>query len=126
MPLSSSLTDRGGRACRSLGACMELAFRTKKLRTLCQEHNEAVNEIGEPAAEVLRARIADLRAVTYLADLPVGRPDVVAGNPPKLQLVLRDGWSLWMAVNHQAAPRTEDGDLDLARVRRVRIEDIGK
>jgi hypothetical protein len=64
--------------------------------------------------------------VTYLADLPVGHPDVVAGNPPKLHFVLRDGWSLWMAVNHQRAPRATDGDLDLARVRRVRIEDIGR
>src|SRR2546430_1105832 len=105
---------------------MELAFRTKKLRTLCQEHDEAVNEIGEPAAEVLRTRIADLRAVTYLADLPAGRPDVVAGNPPKLHFVLRDGWSLSMTVNQQTVPRTRDGDLDLARVRRVRVEDIGQ
>lgn len=105
---------------------MELAFRTKRLRTLCQEHDGAVNEIGEPAAEVLRTRVADLRAVTYLADLPVGRPAVVAGDPPTLHFVLRDGWSLWMAVNHQTVPLTTEGDLDLSRVRRVRVEDIGQ
>lgn len=115
--------DRGA-APAALGACMELAFRTKKLRTLCQDHDQAVNEIGEPAAEILRTRIADLRAVAHLADLPVGRPSVVDGSPPRLCFVLRDGRALWMAVNHQTVPRTNDGELDVARVRRVRVEEI--
>jgi hypothetical protein len=105
---------------------MELAFKTKKLRTLCQEHDKAVSEIGEPAAEILRTRVADLRAVTYLADLPVGRPAVIDGNPPELHFELRDGWSLRMVVNHHTTPRTEDDRLDLGRLRRVRVEDISQ
>lgn len=105
---------------------MELAFRTRKLRTLCQEHDEAVRMMGEPAADVLRTRIADLRAVTYLADLPAGRPDVVDGDRPHLRFELRAGWSLLMAVGHQKVPRTDEGDLDQTRVRRARVQEISQ
>jgi proteic killer suppression protein len=104
---------------------MELAFRTRKLRTLCQDHDEAVSLLGEPAADVLRTRIADLRAVTYLAELPAGRPSVVNGDQPQLRFELRGGWSLLMSVGHQTVPRTQKGDLDQTRVRRVRVEEIG-
>jgi hypothetical protein len=103
---------------------MELAFRTRKLRTLCQDHDEAVKTMGEPAAEVLRTRIADLRAVTYLAELPVGRPAVVDGDPPQLHFELRAGWSLLMTVGHQDVPRTSEGDLDQTRVRRACVQEI--
>jgi hypothetical protein len=105
---------------------MELAFRTKKLRTLCQEHDKAVGMMGEPAADVLRTRIADLRAVTYLADLPVGRPEVVNGVRPQLRFELRAGWSLLMVVSHERVPRTDAGDLDPARVRRAQVQEISK
>lgn len=103
---------------------MELTFRTRELRTLCQEHEKAVGQMGELAAEVLRTRIADLRAVTYLSDLPAGRPSVVDGTPPELHFELRAGWSLLMTVAHQNVPRTGDGGLDQTRVRRARVERI--
>jgi hypothetical protein len=103
---------------------MELAFRTPKLRTLCQDDDEAVRVMGESAAEVLRTRIADLRAVTYLAELPAGRPAVLDGDRPQLRFDLGEGWSLRMAVGHQTVPRTEGGDLDQTRVRRAIIQEI--
>jgi proteic killer suppression protein len=103
---------------------MELAFRTRRLRTLCEDHDEAVRTMGEAAAEALRTRIADLRAVTYLAELPAGRPAVFEGERPELHFELRAGWSLLMTVGHQDVPRTEEGDLDHTRVRRARVQEI--
>lgn len=105
---------------------MELAFRTRKLRTLCQDHDEAVTMMGEPAADVLRTRIADLRAVTYLADLPAGRPDIIDGERPQLRFELREGWSLLMRVGHETVPRTEAGGLDQTGVRRVLVQEISR
>lgn len=105
---------------------MELAFKTRRLRTLCLEHQEAVSLMGVSAAEVLRTRIADLRAVTYLAELPVGRPMVVQARTPVLLVPLHDGWSLSMAVGHQPIPWAGTGELDETRVRRVRVEDISQ
>jgi toxin HigB-1 len=104
---------------------MELAFRTRKLRTLCQDHDEAISLMGESAADALRTRIADLRAVTYLDELPVGAPNVIDGEPPQLTVDLRDRWRLLMTVGHDTVPRTEEGAFDAARVRRVVIEEVG-
>jgi hypothetical protein len=103
---------------------MELTFRTRELRTLCQEHDKAVAKMGEPAADALRTRLADLRAVTYLSELPAGRPSIVDGNPPELHFELRAGWLLRMAVGHQDVPRTDEGELDQTRVRRARVQRI--
>lgn len=105
---------------------MELAFRTRRLRTLCQEHDEAVKAMGKPAADALRTRVADLRAVTYLAELPAGRPTVADGDPPQLYFDLQGGWSLLTAVGHQDVPRTDEGDLDQTRVRRVHVLEISQ
>lgn len=123
MPLRS--TDADGVAA-DLRAPMELAFRTRRLRTLCQEHNEAVRVMGEPAAEVLRTRIADLRAVTYLAELPAGRPAVADGDRTQLRFELRGGCSVLMAVGHQDVPRTDEGDLGQTRVRRVCVQEVSR
>jgi len=101
---------------------MEISFRTSSLRTLCQEHDRAVDLMGGPAAEVLRARIADLRAVTYLAQLPVGRPVVLEAERPQLRFELRAGWSMLMSVGHEQVPRTDGGALDQARVRRALVQ----
>lgn len=103
---------------------MELSFDTRRLRTLCREHEEAVAAIGAPAAEALRTRVADLRAVTDLADLPAGRPCISEGDPPQLRFPLREGWSLVTVVAHQDVPRNSEGELDTARVRRIRVQEI--
>jgi hypothetical protein len=104
---------------------MEISFSTKRLRTVCLDADKAVGMMGEAAADDLRTRIADLRAATYLADLPpVGRPSIVDGDPPELHFELRDGWSLIMVVIQQTIPRTAAGDLDQARVHRARVDKV--
>jgi hypothetical protein len=123
LPIPSTDAD-GVASPADLSASMELAFRNRKLRTLCQDHDEAVRVMGESAAEVLRTRMADLRAVTYLAELPAGRPVVVEGEPPQLRFDLREGWSLLMTVGHQTVPRTDTGDLDQTRVRRALVQEL--
>lgn len=105
---------------------MELAFRTRRLRSLCQDYDEAARLMGVPAADLLRTRIADLRAVTYLADLPAGRPAVIDGDRPQLRVELREGWALLLRVGHEIVPRTEEGELDQARVRRALVEEISR
>ncbi|MCA1693811.1 MAG: hypothetical protein LC749_03285 [Actinobacteria bacterium] len=94
------------------------------LRTLCQDYEKAVKMIGAPAADVLRTRLADLRAATYLAELPAGRPTVFDGEPPRLEFELRSGWSLVVSVAHQSVPRTTQGELDVTKVRRVLVQEI--
>ena len=105
---------------------MELAFRTRKLRTLCQDYDEAVKTMGMSPADVLRTRLADLRAVTMLADLPAGRPRIVDAEHPQLRFELLEGWYLLMRVGHERVPRNEGGGLDLKRVRRAVVQEISR
>lgn len=103
---------------------MELAFASERLRNVCTDHAKAVKAFGEIAADALRTRIADLRAVTYVGDLPAGRPDVVDGDPPMLRFELRDGLTAVARVSQQRVPRKPDGTLDLMRVRRAVVVDL--
>lgn len=103
---------------------MELAFATERLRTVCTDHTEAVKAFGEAAADALRTRIADLRAVSYVGDLPAGRPDVLDGDPPLLRFQLQDGLTVVARVSQQREPRTSEGALDLARVRRAVVIEV--
>lgn len=80
--------------------------------------------MGTPAAEVLRTRIADMRAATYLGDLPAGRPEVLDGDTPQLRFVLADGWLLLIRVGHKVVPRTDLGALEMERVRRALVQEI--
>lgn len=105
---------------------MELAFKTRKLRRMCQDHDDAVAVMGNVAAGDLRTRIADLRAAIYLADLPVGRPNIIDGERPQLRFELRGGWSLLMRVGHETIPRTDAGELDQTRVRRAIVQAISR
>lgn len=103
---------------------MELAFATRRLRTLCVDHDQAVRAFGHDAADALRTRLADLRAATYLADLPLGHPEVLGSEPPCLRFELRGGLVLEARVSHATTPRTNEGDLDTSRVRRVLITEV--
>jgi hypothetical protein len=80
--------------------------------------------IGSSAAEVLRRRLADLRAVTYLVELPAARPVVIDGDQPQLRFDLGDGWWLSLTVGHRSTPRRPDGVLDETRVRRAVVEGV--
>lgn len=96
------------------------------MRSLCQDYDEAVTAMGTQAADALRTRLADLRAVTVLADLPARRPGIVAADIPQLRFELIDGWYLLLGVGHERVPRTESGDLDLSRVRRAIVQEISR
>lgn len=103
---------------------MELAFATRRLRTLCSEVDEAVAAVGEDAADVLRDRIADLRAASSPVELLAGSPHLVGGENPMIVVVLTGTTRLVCAVNQQNVRRDESGEVDWRHVRRLRITAI--
>lgn len=103
---------------------MELAFETRRLRALCVDHDQAVREFGHDGAIGLQTRLADLRAATYLADLPVGQPEIVVGEPPTLRFALTGGMVMLAKVSHATTPMADDASLDTSRVRRVLITEV--
>jgi hypothetical protein len=106
---------------RRLESCaVNIAFSTLKLRSLCENQAKAERQFGYKVAKQLRARLAELRAVDTVHELPAGRPREVAGNPHKNYAVnLADGYRLVLSANHIKVPVLENGTIDWAQVSRV-------
>ena len=80
-----------------------------------------MSELGTRVAEVLKRRLADIRAATSVEDLVAGRPRELAGSDPHMIVDLSDGYYIVFGANHPNNPMTESGDLDWTRVSRVKI-----
>lgn len=101
---------------------LELAFDSKSLRTICESEFQADRELGATAAEILKHRLADLRAARSAKDLVAGRPRAVNGPDGEYMVVdLCNGKRLVFAANHTNNPMTEMNHLDWARVTRVKV-----
>jgi hypothetical protein len=108
---------------RRLESCpVNIAFSTLKLRSLCESQAKAEHQYGYKVAKQLRARLAELRAVDTVLELPAGRPREIAGNPHKNYAVnLADGYRLVLGANHTKVPVLESGGIDWAQVSWVMV-----
>ena len=103
-------------------ARLVLAFDSKSLRTICESEAHAKHELGPAVAEVLKHRLADLRAATSVEDLVVGRPRQLDGADDEHMVVdLCDGHRLVFCANQLNKPVTESGKLDWQMVSRIKI-----
>jgi hypothetical protein len=106
---------------------VNLAFATLRIRSLCECQAEAEEAYGFAVAKQLRARLADLREVDTVLELPVGRPREIPASPHNnYALNLAKGYRLVMRANHHKIPILESGRVDWSEVSRVmiiRIED---
>jgi proteic killer suppression protein len=101
---------------------LELAFSTLSLRTICEDEAQAKNTLGSKVAEVLKRRLADLRAATSVTDLIAGQPRVLDGaDKRKMAIDLCDGQRIVFCANHPKNPVGKTGEIDWQKVRRIRI-----
>jgi len=107
---------------------LELAFETKLLRAICESEAHAKHDLGAQVAEVLKHRLADLRAASSPKDLVAGNPRELGGSGSQRQMVVDvcDGHRIVLCANHPKNPMTTGGDLDWSRVSRVKILRIDK
>lgn len=101
---------------------LELAFDSKSLRTICESEAHARRELGPTVAEILKHRLADLRAATSVRDLLVGWPRTLDSESHQHMVVdLCDGYYVVFCANHPNNPMTESGQLDWSKVNRIKI-----
>lgn len=101
---------------------MELAFESRALRTICESETDAKRELGPTVAEVLKHRLADLRAATSIKDLVAGKPHLSdEGTDQNLIIDLVSGYSIVVGANHSRNPLTETGRLNWAMISRVKL-----
>jgi hypothetical protein len=105
---------------------LELAFSTKALRAVCESEERAVRRLGVDCANVLKRRLADLRAAANASDLVAGNPRRAPGPKEELMLDLADGYAVILAVNHATVPRLDSGVIDWSSVSRIKLLRIEK
>ena len=105
---------------------MHLAFETRLLRTICEREIESRRRLGNPVADALQHRLADLRAAASVSDLVAGSPRMEAhGEIERLVIGLADDQEVVLEPNHRQNPVNETGMLDWSAVTRVKIVRIG-
>ena len=105
---------------------MDLAFESKHLRLICEDETTANEKFGGGIAEILKHRLADLRAATCINDLVVGNTrflDVAYADC--LVIDLCPGHQVVLRANHPENPLTDTGQLDWEKVRRLKVIHIG-
>lgn len=101
---------------------LEIAFSSIALRTICESEANATHKLGPKVAEVLKHRLADLRAATSVMDLVVGRPRILEDSDHQRMTVdLCDGFRIIFSANHPNKPVSETGELDWTKVSRIKI-----
>jgi proteic killer suppression protein len=106
---------------------VELAFVARSLRELCENETVAERELGPQAAELLKHRLADLRAATSVTDLLAGRPRTLDGvGALAMALDISAGIRIVIIANHPSNPLTETGEVEWSKVSRVKLLRIEK
>lgn len=106
---------------------LELAFDSKFLRNICESGDHARSELGPKVAEILKHRLADLRAATSINDIVVGKPRLIENTEYQYMAIdLCDGHQMVFSANHLNNPLAESGKLDWSKVRRIKILRIGR
>jgi hypothetical protein len=101
---------------------LELAFKTKELRSVCEDAAHAEALYGPVVTAALVGRLADLRAAEHLLQLPFAEVRPAGGDDPEhIVIALTAGRSLVLAANHVTPPRAPDGAIAWEHVNRVRI-----
>lgn len=105
---------------------MEIRFKDKQLRELCEKRAVAAKKLGAIGARKLQSRLADIAAASRVSDLIAGNPHPLKGNRHgQFALDLAGGWRLVFAPANEPIPRRDDASVDWSAVTIVCIEYIG-
>ena len=105
---------------------MQLAFQTQALRMLCEDAEAAELSLGQSVARELRTRLADLRAVTAVGELPAGNVTYRGeGGGEAVMIDLGGNVSLELLPNHPTQRLTAEGKVEWNRVSRLKVVRIG-
>ena len=105
---------------------MEIRFKDKHLRELCEKQATAAKKLGDAGARKLRSRLSDLTAVACVTDLVAGNPHQLKGKRlGQFALDLAGGLRLVFAPANEPVPTREDASIDWSCVTIVSIEYIG-
>jgi proteic killer suppression protein len=104
---------------------MEIDFKNKKIRNVCEQKSSAKSKRGSPLAKKIERRMADLKAADSVNDLVAGNPHPLKGDRAgQFALRLHGGKRLVFEPNHHPIARLKDGSIDWSNVTKVLIVEI--
>ncbi len=105
---------------------MQIAYKNKKIRELCENRKKAEADLGSDCSRKLRTRLSDLEAAENVYELTAGRPHPL--EPDSLRefsVDLSDGKRLVFKPDHEPIPLNEHNNTDWAKVTEIIIVYIG-
>lgn len=102
---------------------MVISFDTRSLRELCEVELVARAEFGDQVAEEVFTHLADLDAAETLFEVPTIDPDIDDKDYVHIHLI--NGSELVFKCGHSRPPLREDGRVDWALVKRIKIMAVG-
>jgi proteic killer suppression protein len=107
---------------------MEITFISRKLQKVCNSEKEMRTKFGNPLAERLQQRLAELKAADTLEDirrLPSARCHELSQNRKgQLAVDVVHPERLIFKPDHNPVPRKPDGGLDWPHITRIRVIEI--
>ena len=101
---------------------MEIAFRTKALRNICENGDAMQSQYGAEGAQRIKQCLADLRAATSLGELPMGLPSAPLGDwTCEASIVVDKKRRLVLRPNHNRMPVSQDDSVDWNSIERVLV-----
>ena len=105
---------------------MEVRYKDKKLREICEKKAAAEKKLGAASARKLQVRLLALEAATRVTDLVAGNPHPLKGDRlGQFALDLAGGWRLVFAPAHDPCPTRPDGSIEWSEITIISIEYIG-
>ncbi|GBE09282.1 hypothetical protein BMS3Abin11_02413 [bacterium BMS3Abin11] len=106
---------------------MEIAFSTKMLRDICESEVLAYQMFDADTAKSLIARLADLRAVDKVSQIPVGNPESIDRDGEKcIKIELARKELMIICANHSNNPMLSNNEVEWDKVSRIKICSIGE
>jgi hypothetical protein len=102
---------------------LDIAFRTKALRTVCEDQEKALKVYCQAVVDALRVEIANLRAAESLSDI-ISIGSRVERKAGCLELPLASGYWLKLKPWQSKIPESRPGEPVWDSVFRVMIEGI--
>ena len=107
---------------------MEVFFRHRKLQKQCNSENDMLRVFGKQRAEKLKIRLAQLRSVANVAQIPTTPPprrhELSGNRQGQISVDLDHPYRLVFIPANDPVPTKPDGGLDLTQVTAVEILEI--
>jgi proteic killer suppression protein len=105
---------------------LEVRYKDRKIRELCEKQAVAEKKLGAASARKLKVRLMALEAAARVTDLVAGNPHPLKGDRlGQFALDLAGGWRLVFAPDHDPCPTRHDGSIEWSNVTIISIEYIG-